>query len=274
MTLIFFTSESSLSNNFTRYYLQELKREFPDLLVVSVKKKKVTSLNNRLESFLKLIKRKWDMWTWGYFIEYFVSYPIKIKLGSLEFHKINRRFGELVSYKEKELFHDRIIVNSPNGHLTISEIKRHRPDIIIQAGAGLLKQDIIDIPKLGVINIHHGIAPLIKGMDSIYWAKWTNNIDWLGATLHYIDSGIDTGKVIKYIYPSKTNLYSSSSEIFFELSVNAIDHLRYFLIKLKFPNSNDIILDDQKNGLYNYKSSLTGIRMLIILIRDKYRKTK
>lgn len=272
MNLIFFTSESSLSNYFTRYYLQELKREFPNLLVVSVKETKNGSLNNRFKSILKLVKRKWNMWTWGYFFEYFLSYPIKSKLGSFEFQKINRMFEERVSYDLRELLKDRIIVDSPSGLKTVNELRRHSPDVIIQAGAGLLKQDVIDIPVFGIINIHHGIAPLIKGMDSIYWAKWTNNINWLGATIHYIDTGIDTGDVVKYIFPLRTNLTCSFSDIFFELSINAIDYLKYFLCELKIDNVNDIILDTKMIGTCNYKSSLSGLRMLMIFLRDFFKK--
>ena len=200
MTLVFFTSESSLSNHFTRYYLQELKRTFPDLLIFSVKEKELISIKNKLKTILKLVKRKWNMWKWYYFLEYFFSYTIKLKFSSFESQKIDKLFEKKISMNVEELFKNRILVESINGVKTINELKRYSPDIIIQAGAGLLKQGVIDIPRLGIINIHHGIAPLIKGMDSIYWAKWGNNESWLGATIHYIDAGIDTGRVIKYIY--------------------------------------------------------------------------
>ncbi|MBV8232444.1 MAG: hypothetical protein JO329_20880 [Planctomycetaceae bacterium] len=46
--------------------------------------------------------------------------------------------------------------------------------------------------KIGTLNLHHGIAPSIRGMNSIYWALWEGRPEWIGSTVHFIDKGIDT----------------------------------------------------------------------------------
>ena len=63
-------------------------------------------------------------------------------------------------------------INGPDAEQTICNLE---PDVIIQAGAGILRPQIFQLARLGTINLHHGIAPLIRGMDSIYWAHVTRS---------------------------------------------------------------------------------------------------
>jgi Formyl transferase len=70
------------------------------------------------------------------------------------------------------------------------------PDLVIRVSGGVLSKKIFSVARLGTINIHHGIAPMIRGVWSIAWGLIENRKEWIGATVHFIDEGIDTGNVL------------------------------------------------------------------------------
>jgi methionyl-tRNA formyltransferase/GNAT superfamily N-acetyltransferase len=77
----------------------------------------------------------------------------------------------------------------------LKKLEDLQPDIIISVLFGyILKQDVLKIPKKGCINIHNGYLPYNKGVNANVWSI----IDGTpaGATIHYMDEGIDTGNII------------------------------------------------------------------------------
>ena len=59
----------------------------------------------------------------------------------------------------------------------------------------IFKTNIINVPRLGVINCHAGKLPFYRGRNVLNWAL-INNEKEFGITVHYIDEGIDTGDII------------------------------------------------------------------------------
>ncbi len=90
----------------------------------------------------------------------------------------------------------KIFVKSVNGAETENIIWDLKPDLLFQCGAGILKANIFSIPPLGTLNIHHGIAPEIRGISSTFWAMYYGLYEYIGATIHFIDKNLDTGIVI------------------------------------------------------------------------------
>ncbi|MES2701844.1 MAG: formyltransferase family protein [Bacteroidota bacterium] len=84
------------------------------------------------------------------------------------------------------------VVNDEKSELFLKEVK---PDLIIQAGAGILKPNTFNLAK-STINVHHGISPEIRGIDSTFWCLFYGIKDKVGVTCHFIDETIDTGAVI------------------------------------------------------------------------------
>jgi methionyl-tRNA formyltransferase len=76
-------------------------------------------------------------------------------------------------------------------------MRRLAPDLIVSIRyRRILKDAVIAIPRLGVLNLHSGVLPDYKGVMATFWAMLQNE-EMIGATLHRIvDSGIDTGPVI------------------------------------------------------------------------------
>jgi folate-dependent phosphoribosylglycinamide formyltransferase PurN len=98
----------------------------------------------------------------------------------------------------KKLKIDHIIKDGCNSLSAQNILKKYAPDIIYQCGGSIeiLKENIYSIPKIGTINIHHGYAPEIRGVYSLFWALFYGLYDRIGVTAHFIEKGIDTGPVI------------------------------------------------------------------------------
>jgi len=78
----------------------------------------------------------------------------------------------------------------------IEEIKALNPDVICVVAYGkILPKEIIDIPKLGCINVHGSLLPRYRGAAPIQWAV-LNGDKQTGITTMYMDIGMDTGDMI------------------------------------------------------------------------------
>lgn len=78
----------------------------------------------------------------------------------------------------------------------IEEIKSLKPDVICVVAYGkILPQELLDIPKLGCINVHGSLLPKYRGAAPIQWAV-LNGENITGITTMYMDAGMDTGDMI------------------------------------------------------------------------------
>lgn len=78
----------------------------------------------------------------------------------------------------------------------VQDLINLKPDLMITCAFGqILSQEIIDIPKLGVINIHASLLPLYRGASPIHYAI-LNGEEKTGVTIMKTDIGIDTGDIL------------------------------------------------------------------------------
>jgi methionyl-tRNA formyltransferase len=78
----------------------------------------------------------------------------------------------------------------------IETIKELNPDVIVVVAFGqILPKAILDIPKLGCINVHVSLLPKYRGAAPINWVI-INGEDKTGVTTMYMDEGLDTGDMI------------------------------------------------------------------------------
>lgn len=79
---------------------------------------------------------------------------------------------------------------------SIDRIKRINPDIIIVCGwQRLLGEEILKIPRLGVISFHSSLLPQYRGRAPVNWAI-INGEKMTGVTMFYCTSEADTGDII------------------------------------------------------------------------------
>ena len=79
---------------------------------------------------------------------------------------------------------------------TLNFISNQNPDLIISAYFNqILKSELIDIPKLGTLNVHPGWLPIYRGAMSYFWVL-KNGSEKAGVSVHWIDEGVDTGALV------------------------------------------------------------------------------
>ena len=78
----------------------------------------------------------------------------------------------------------------------IEEIKELQPDVICVVAYGkILPKEILEIPKLGCINVHGSLLPKYRGAAPIQWAVLNGDKE-TGITTMYMNEGMDTGDMI------------------------------------------------------------------------------
>lgn len=87
------------------------------------------------------------------------------------------------------------MINSVNNPILTSLIKND-VDYIFVNGTRIISNELIQLINIPMINIHAGITPKYRGVHGGYWAVRNNDFENCGTTLHFIDSGIDTGNII------------------------------------------------------------------------------
>lgn len=86
------------------------------------------------------------------------------------------------------------VVQDRNSPVCETLLRGLAPDIVVLGSCRIIRQPIIDIPRLGTLNAHPGLLPAYRGLDTIEWSVL--NGDDPGVTVHFVDAGIDTGPVI------------------------------------------------------------------------------
>ena len=78
----------------------------------------------------------------------------------------------------------------------LDEVRKLKPDVICVVAYGkILPQEILEIPKLGCINVHGSLLPQYRGAAPIQWAV-LNGDKITGVTTMYMNAGMDTGDII------------------------------------------------------------------------------
>jgi methionyl-tRNA formyltransferase len=78
----------------------------------------------------------------------------------------------------------------------VAELTALQPDAMVIVGYGqIIPQSIIDIPPLGIINVHASLLPKYRGAAPIQWAI-ARGESITGVTTMRIDAGLDTGGIL------------------------------------------------------------------------------
>lgn len=110
----------------------------------------------------------------------------------------------------------------------VEAIAAHRPDLIVTAAYGqILPKPLLDLPRLGCINVHGSLLPKYRGGAPIQRAIM-NGETVTGVTIMYMAEGLDTGDMISRvevpIEPDDTagTLFAKLSEAGAELLVRTL----------------------------------------------------
>lgn len=107
--------------------------------------------------------------------------------------------GALATFKALETYLLRPMqsLNNPNSRQGLDRLRRDSPDLVLSIRYGrILHQAAIDIPKLGVLNLHSGKLPDYRGVMATFRAMLKMDTH-LCTTLHWVENAsIDTGRIV------------------------------------------------------------------------------
>lgn len=103
-------------------------------------------------------------------------------------------------------------IATPNGPEFLQGAQERAADAIISVACPyILGRQLLSLPPLGCINIHHAPLPRYKGMMPTFWQMF-NGERSVGVTIHYMSAKVDEGRA----------LFQNSLEI---MPGESLDHL-------------------------------------------------
>ena len=97
--------------------------------------------------------------------------------------------------------HRQIPAAAINDAVEVARMEACRPDVVAVFGTGLLGQGIIDRFGGRILNIHLGLSPYYRGAGTNFWPLVNREPEYVGATILYLDAGIDTGPIVGHVRP-------------------------------------------------------------------------
>lgn len=151
------------------------------------------------------------------------------------------------------------VLKDLNSESAIQLLSSLAPDLILNARTrSFFKKNLLAIPRLGCINIHHGLLPNQRGLMCDFWAHLLGTS--AGFSIHEMTSKLDDGSLLKVVeVPSSKKDYLESLKIGSALEAQAAGEVLERLATA-----------DKLNGYENPKTAATVYRTNPRL-RDFYR---
>lgn len=89
-------------------------------------------------------------------------------------------------------------LNSP---ATIDFLESHDVDTVVVFGTNLIKPPLLGRFRGRMINLHLGLSPYYRGTATNFYPLLNLEPQYVGATIHLIDAGIDSGPILRHARP-------------------------------------------------------------------------
>lgn len=172
----------------------------------------------------------------------------------------------VVSQPDKYVGRKHILTNTPVKQLAIDnnievfqpekirsdyqKIVDINPDLIITCAYGqIIPEELINLSRLGCINVHASLLPKYRGGAPIHWAK-INGEEKTGVTIMYMDKNMDSGDIISQ-EELVINNEDTTESLFDKLSILGANLLIETLPSI-LENNNNRIKQDETLVSYAY----------------------
>lgn len=88
-----------------------------------------------------------------------------------------------------------------NSEATVDWLEGGRPDVVVVYGTNLIRSPMIDRFAGRMINMHLGLSPYYRGTATNFYPLVNEEPEYVGATIHLIDPGIDSGPILAHARP-------------------------------------------------------------------------
>lgn len=114
----------------------------------------------------------------------------------------------------------------------LNQIRSIAPDVIFNASALILTQDLLNIPKVGCVSFHGARLPEFRGAANYFWVL-VEGVSTTRGTLHFVERGLDTGPIIDYGAEVEIRPGTSVFDIYLAVLRTGFDLLNKNFEKLK-----------------------------------------
>ncbi len=122
-----------------------------------------------------------------------------LKDENLEVSFICPRYNAPDTYLQKEALNnciDFLIDSNINNQIFKKKLSTYKCDLFVSMSFNqIFDKELINLPKLGIINCHASKLPFYRGRNILNWVL-INDEKEFGITVHYVDKGVDTGDII------------------------------------------------------------------------------
>ncbi len=111
-------------------------------------------------------------------------------------------------FKSKDFLHTNVrSLSIKNGDLNFLTKKELLPaldsNVYVIFGSSFIKGWLIKfLIENKALNIHMGLSPYYRGSSCNFWALYDNNAEYVGATVHLLSEGLDSGPILYHCLPN------------------------------------------------------------------------
>ncbi|MFW6010907.1 MAG: methionyl-tRNA formyltransferase [Desulfosalsimonas sp.] len=101
-----------------------------------------------------------------------------------------------VKQAAKDLGYTVVQPESVNTEKFFNQLSELRPDLFVVAAFGhILPKRLLELPRMGAVNLHASLLPKYRGPSPIHWAIINGETE-TGVTGMLMDAGLDTGEIL------------------------------------------------------------------------------
>lgn len=110
----------------------------------------------------------------------------------------DRECGSIKYAVNSDIYNKKIHYKRDKNIELLEELKKINPDIIVTNWHKIIDEEVVQKYKGKLINLHYSLLPAFDGMIGIEPIEkaYQKNCQYVGATCHYVDEGVDSGKII------------------------------------------------------------------------------
>ena len=100
-------------------------------------------------------------------------------------------------------------IKSPNNNSFLAYLESQGIDLIINQSSAILKKELLDLPKIGIINRHNALLPKNRGRLTPFWVLYKGEEE-TAVSIHFVTEALDAGDIIvqKKIQVEKTDSFN------------------------------------------------------------------
>jgi methionyl-tRNA formyltransferase len=118
-------------------------------------------------------------------------------------HNFKKKFSSNFNFIKSPLVvnhaHSRNIptleITNPNTKKFLEKLTEFNPDIIINQSQCIIKQELLKVPKIGVLNRHNALLPKNRGRLTPFWVLYKGETE-TGVSIHFVTEDLDAGDII------------------------------------------------------------------------------